>query len=221
VTLIALAVVVVPRLGGDGTPDRDTDTYTVRLGDTISSVAQLHATTSEAVEEENDLTPASSIDPGSQITIPAPASTGRGLPPDLAADGGLLRLRATFEQWAEQHNVPAALLEANAWQESAWSNEKAGTDGAVGISQLSPETVGFVNEELVEGPALDPADPSDNIQLMAVYVDYLLDQTDGSWAATLAAYRVGLSASRANDWDTDTLNYITAAMSLVPDFEAG
>lgn len=221
VTVVALAVVVVPRVtGSDGDTDREIDTYTVRLGDTISSVAQLHATTAEAVEQENDLTPASSIDPGSQITIPLPEPTGRGLPPDLAANGDLLRLRATFEKWAEECNVPAALLEANAWQESAWDNDTLGEDGAVGISQLAPTTIDFINEELVDGPALDPTDPSDNIELMAIYVDYLLEQTDGSWAATLAAYRVGLSASQANAWETDTTNYITAAMSLVPDFEA-
>lgn len=221
VTILALAILVLPRLRADETaPDRTVDTYTVRLGDTISSVAQLHATTSAAIEEANGLTEASSLDPDSQIEVPLPVSTGRGLPPDLAGNGELLPLRDTFTTTAEAHDVPATLLEAIAWQESSWNQDLVGPDGAVGIAQLTPQTIDFVNDELVDGPPLDPSDATDNIELMAIYVDYLLTETEGSWAATLAAYRLGLSASRASAWDTDTTNYITTAMTLVPDFQA-
>lgn len=222
VTIVALAVLVVPRLRSqdDAAPDRSVDTYTVRLGDTISSVAQLHATTSAAIQEANGLTEASSLDPESQIVVPLPVSTGRGLPTDLAGNGDLLALRETFTTMADAHDVPAALLEADAWQESSWNQDLVGPDGAIGIAQLTPQIVDFVNDELVDGPPLDPSDATDNIELMAIYVDYLLTETDGSWAATLAAYRLGLSASLAGTWDTDTTNYITAAMTLVPDFQA-
>lgn len=222
VTITALALVVVPRLGSeDRAPDRAVDTYTVQLGDTISSVAQLHGTTSEALQDANDLTERSSLDPGSQIEIPHPTSADDELPTFLAEDPDLVALRETFALAAETHGVPVALLESLAWQESAWDNDRVGDNGTTGIAQLNDATIEFINDELIVGPALDPDVRADNIELMAAYLDHLLDETEGSWAATVAAYRLGLTASRAGRWDADTHGYITTVLGGVPDFAAG
>ena len=221
VTILALAVLLLPQLTKSDDSAHDTDRYRVRSGDTISSVAQLHAITTEALEEANDLTPSSSLEPGTRITIPPPQPTGRGLPRGLDGNDELLALRPIFEKWAEEYGVPVALLEADLWQESNWDNGAVSPDGAVGIGQLLPETTDFINEELLDeddDDALDPTVPEENIQLAARYFDYLLEQTGDDWAATLAAYFSGLSAAEARPWDTATLDYITGAMSLYPDF---
>jgi soluble lytic murein transglycosylase-like protein len=221
VTILVVVGVVWPRVQPDDGPvDRSIDVYTVQLGDTISSVAQLHGTTKEAIEEANDLTERSSIEPGSQIEVPHPATDESQLPTFLADDPTLMALRPTFATAAEEHDVPVALLESLAWQESAWDNDRIGVGGTVGISQLNESTVDFINDELVVGPALDPTVTADNITLMAAYLDHLLSETDGSWAATVAAYRLGLSASRAEAWDADTQGYITTVVGGTPDFEA-
>jgi len=221
VTIAVLAFVLAPRLGTeDRAPDRSVDTYTVHLGDTISSVAQLHGTTKQALLDANDLTERSSLDPGSQVEIPHPTDADSELPTFLADDPDLLALRESFTAAAETHGVPVALLESLAWQESAWDNDRVGDNGTVGIAQLNDATVEFINDELVVGPALDPDIRAENIELMAAYLDHLLDETDGSWAATVAAYRLGLSASRAERWDADTQGYITTVLAGVPDFEA-
>ena len=219
VTILALAVLVLPQVTKSDETTHDTDTYTVRTGDTLASVAQLHAITTEALEEENDLTPSSSLEPGSRITIPPPQPTGRGLPSGLQNNEELLALRPTFEKWAEEYGVPVALLEADLWQESNWDNDAVSSDGAVGIGQLLPETTDYINEELLDGATLDPTVAEENIQLSARYFDYLLEQTHEDWAAALAAYFSGLSAAEARPWDTATLTYITGAMGLYPDFE--
>jgi soluble lytic murein transglycosylase-like protein len=222
VTVVAVALVAVPRLrSDDGPADRSVDRYTVQLGDTVSSVARLHATPREAIEEANGLSERSSIEPGSQIEVPHPSTDEDELPTFLAEDQSLLALRPTFTTAAETHDVPVALLESLAWQESAWDNDRIGPGGVTGIAQLDEATTEFINDELVVGPALDPDVRADNITLMATYLDPLLDETDGSWAATVAAYRLGLSASRAEAWDADTQNYITTVLGGIPDFEAG
>lgn len=222
VTIAVLGVVLVPRLRlDDSAPDRSIDTYTVQLGDTISSVAQLHGTTKQAINDANGLTERSSLDPGSQIEVPHPTDGDNQLPTFLAEDPDLLALRPTFTSAAEAYGVPVALLESLAWQESAWDNDRVGDDGTVGISQLNDATIDFINDELIAGPALDPGVRAENIELMAAYLDHLLDETDGSWAAAVAAYRLGLSASRAERWDGDTHAYITNVVGGVPDFLAG
>ena len=128
ITIVVVALVVVPRLAGEqATPvDRTVDTYTVRLGDTISSVAQLHGTTKDAVKEANGLTDASSIDPGSQIEVPHPSSDDDELPTFLAADPDLMALRPTFAAAATQYDVPVGLLESLAWQTSTWDADTLG-----------------------------------------------------------------------------------------------
>jgi LysM repeat protein len=219
VTIIALLILVLPRLTQKDDGAHEVDRYTVRSGDTISSVAQLHAITTEDLEEANGLNPSSSLEPGTQITIPPPQPTGNGLPTGLRNNDDLLALRPIFEKWADEYGVPVALLEADLWQESNWDNEAVSPDGAVGIGQLLPATTEYINEELLDGASLDPTVAEENIQLSARYFDYLLDQTDDDWAATLAAYFSGLSAAQARPWDTATLNYITGAMTLYPDFE--
>lgn len=222
ITLVAIALVLAPRVvrERDEPVDRAVDTYTVRLGDTISSVAQLHGTPKEVVQEANGLTDASSIEPGSQIEVPHPTSADDELPTFLAADPDLMALRPTFATVATQYDVPVGLLESLAWQTSAWDADKIGEEGRTGIAQLRPSTVDYINDELVAGPDLDPAVPAEDIELMAAYVDELLHQTEGSWAATVAAYRLGLSAATAQNWDADTLGFITTVLSGVADFEA-
>ena len=224
VTVVVVALFVVPRVReqqATGPADRTVDTYTVTLGDTISSVAQLHGTTRDAVEEANGLTAASSIEPGSQIEIPHPVGEDSELPTFLAADPALVALRPTFAAKAAAYDVPPALLESLAWQVSAWDEDKVGEDGRVGIAQLRPSTVDFINEELVAGPDLDPEVAAESIELMAAYVDELLTETDGSWAATAAAYSLGLNASRTSNWDGDTIGFVTTVLAGVPDFEGG
>lgn len=223
VTVVLVALYVVPRVreGADTPADRSVDTYTVTLGDTISSVAQLHGTTKEAVQEANDLTDRSSIEPGSQIEIPHPTSEDSELPTFLTADPLLVALRPTFAAVAAEYDVPVALLESLAWQVSAWDEDEVGEEGRVGIAQLRPSTVDYINDELVAGPALDPEVAAESIELMAAYVDELLTETDGSWAATVAAYSLGLNASRTSSWDGDTIGFVTTVLAGVPNFEAG
>jgi LysM repeat protein len=220
ITVVVLAALVVPKLtgSGDSSTPYDTDVYEVRSGDTISSVAALHAITNDALQQANGLTSTSSLDPGSPLTIPLPPASG-SYPAGLEGDDDLLALRSTFEEWADEYDVPVVLLEADLWQESAWDNDAVSTDGAVGIGQLLPSTTSYINETLLDGADLDPTDPSDNIQLSAAYFQYLLEGSDGSWAEALASYFAGPTSAQNSAWDSATVAYVTKGMGYLADFQ--
>lgn len=134
VTVVALVALVLPKLAGgsdDTSTPYDTDVYVVRAGDTISSVAAMHAITDDALEAANDLTSTSSLDPGATLTVPLPTPSG-SLPDGLAGNDDLLSLRPTFEKWADEYDVPLPLLEGDLWQESNWNNDAVSSDGALG-----------------------------------------------------------------------------------------
>jgi soluble lytic murein transglycosylase-like protein len=112
------------------------------------------------------------------------------LPASLRADPGRLALRPLFAKWARVYGVPLDLIEAEAWQESGWSNAVVSPDGAVGIGQLLPDTAVFVNQSL--GTNLKLTVPSDNIRMMAAFLGYLLRATGGQVCGAVASYYQGL-----------------------------
>jgi LysM repeat protein len=56
---------------GDSSDDGGGGTYTVRSGDTLSSIAQERGTTVEAIVEANDIEDPDVIDIGQELTIPS------------------------------------------------------------------------------------------------------------------------------------------------------
>ncbi|MEL7210880.1 MAG: LysM peptidoglycan-binding domain-containing protein [Actinomycetota bacterium] len=113
--------------------------YLVRTGDTITSVADLHAVDRDDLMDAHDLTLENSLAPGERLVVPDPP---RGEPPaELTADTNKLRYAAAFEAAEARHDLPPGLLKALAWQESEWVNATVGEDGEQGLGQLHPEVI--------------------------------------------------------------------------------
>jgi soluble lytic murein transglycosylase-like protein len=108
--------------------------------------------------------------------------------------------------WAAAYGVDRGLLEALVWVESGWQPAATGPDGRLGIGQLSPETVTFVEQSLL-GLDMDPLDASDGIRMAARYLRYLLDRTDDDRGA-LAAWNQGLERT-----NTDGISASAAAFA--------
>ena len=237
--LVTISVVAfLATSGGGGGDERAStdhavdDLYTVRTGDTISFVAELHAVSEEALLEENDLTPSDSLRPGDQLLVPHPPTQGREPPAELQSHPTKPQLEPVFDRWAEEYDVAPALVKALAWVQSSWTagaeivdtdedglDEEESDDEGVGIGRLSPETSGFVNSEILGGQRLNPLDVEDGIRLMTAYLGWLLDQNDGDWAAAVAGYRAGLLGPREGPWDLNRTPQITEVLELVPDFQ--
>ena len=94
-----------------------------------------------------------------------------------------------IDRAAALHNIPAELVRAVIWAESAGDAAAISTKGAIGLMQLMPRTAG---EMYVE----DPVDPAQNIMGGTRYLRWLANQFNGDMVLTLAAYNAGPDAVR-------------------------
>ena len=194
-------------------------TYVVRSGDTLSSIAARYGTTSSAIARANRITNPNLIVIGRKLSIPqgASASDPTGLPAKLLAHPDRVALRPTFESWAANYGVPADVLEAMCWVESGWQRTVVSSTGAQGIGQLQPATVDVVRR-MIGIPTLDPFNTGDNIRMSARFLRYLLDGVGGDVPTALAAYYQGLRSVRTSPILAETKTYVAAVMAFRPMF---
>lgn len=223
VALAALFVVGRDDTGAGSAPrDRnDPSLYTVRTGDTLTAVAELHGVEVDALLEHLDLTLADSLTPGDRIEIPPIPVEGHAWPERLVADPVHASQAPWFEELAAEYDVPTALLQSLAWVISAWDNESVNGDGDLGIGRIDLSLVGFINDELIPGDALvDPRSPEGNIELMAALVGHLLEVTGGDHANTVATYFLDRTEPSPATWDLRLRGFVTSVLERVPDFES-
>jgi len=151
-------------------------TTTTLPGPSASTATTTTTTTTTAPPPAPAATTTSTVAPAA--TVPDPTVIGsRSLSP-------------LFEKWAGVYSVPKGLLEAIAWKESNWKPDAIGPSGHLGIAQISPSTIAFIEANLL-GLRTDPLSPSDGIRLEARYLRYLIDRTPDERLA-LAAWNQGL-----------------------------
>jgi soluble lytic murein transglycosylase-like protein len=101
------------------------------------------------------------------------------------------RYAAALHWAAGSAGISDALLAALVWQESRWNPAAISNKGAVGLTQLMPQTA----HEL----GVDPIDPYANLLGGAKYLRQLLNSFDGNVEKALAAYNAGPGrVARAN-----------------------
>jgi len=94
-----------------------------------------------------------------------------------------------IDRAAALYNVPAELVRAVIWAESAGDAAAISRAGAIGLMQLMPRTAGDMYVE-------DPVDPAQNIMGGTRYIRWLANQFNGDMLLTLAAYNAGPEAVR-------------------------
>ena len=94
-----------------------------------------------------------------------------------------------IDRAAQLYNVPAELVRAVIWAESAGDAGAVSRTGALGLMQLMPRTAGDMYVQ-------DPVDPAQNIMGGTRYLRYLANQFNGDMLLTLAAYNAGPEAVR-------------------------
>jgi len=193
--------------------------YRVRRGDTSTSVARMHGWDVEHLLDVWGLTLSDSLEPSSVLPIPPLPVEGHAWPPALATDPSRAQLHPTFVRIADEYGVPAPLVEALAWEVSQWDSTLVDEDAEVGIGRLDPETVRWLDEQIVHEP-LDPRSAESNIRLTTAYLAHLLEATGGDHAATLAAYYEELHSAYTAPWDLDVVAFVHRVLTRVPDFEA-
>ncbi len=200
-------------------------THEVMAGETLSGIAARYGVSVAALAEANGIADVHHIRSGDALAVP---SGGAGTPPAPRSSGGTgtagyparlqtsperLALVPRFEHWAAVSGVPVDLLMAMTWLESGWQNDVVSPVGAMGIGQLMPDTVTWM-EDIVIGEPLDPTDPDDNIRMSARYLRWLLDRTEGDAATALAGYYQGLGAVRTSGVFPSTRVYVADVLSF-------
>jgi soluble lytic murein transglycosylase-like protein len=222
-TTTALCVLAVTALaiGGQASVSRASaapQTYVVKPGDTLTSIASRYGTTVSALASANKVRNPNVIVIGTRLAIPAgqsPAGSGV-LPAKLRAHPDRVMLRPLFEKWASTFHVAPDLLEALAWVESGWQTSVVSRTGAIGIGQLEPATVAFTSALI--GMQLNPYSPNDNIRMSARFLRYLLDRTGNNVTLSVGAYYQGLRSIMAGIALPDTWLYVAAILASRPSF---
>lgn len=200
--------------------------YTVVAGDTLSGIAAAQGVSVSALVAANGISNPNLIRVGTVLTVPsasgaAPAGGGATTPATGTSSGLPLRLQQSparqayipiFEHWAAANGIPADLLMAMTWLESGWQNAAVSHTGAVGIGQLMPDTVEFM--ELLIGRDLDPQVVEDNIRMSARYLRWLLGRYGGDPARSLAAYYQGPASIERGGLLAETETYVADVLAL-------
>ena len=222
---LAVLTLLAVGFGGQAATGR---TYKVRKGETLTSVAKRHRTTVQALAQANGIKNVNRIAAGTVLTLPGgpatptlrravatpkpPRKVSAKLPAKLRQSKDRLALFGHLDAAAARYGVPADLFKAMTWQESGWQNDKVSSTGAMGVGQLMPDTVDFVNEVLLRAK-LDPGKPEDNIRMSARFLRYLLDQNGGDVAKALGSYYQGLASMRRRGPLPETNAYVAAVQA--------
>jgi soluble lytic murein transglycosylase-like protein len=122
--------------------------------------------------------------------------------------------------------VPAALMEAVAWQESGWQSDIASCDGGNGVMQIQQATASWMNKRF--GTSYDYTTLSGNVAIGAEYLEWLIayfgensfghhyDITDPDLLAAVAgAYNAGPNAVQFANGHTVVSSYAANVMALM------
>lgn len=173
-----------------------------------------------------DPAPAPVAPPPTPPPPPAPAPLPAPVPPLMPADKIVPLERAAMKpiliQAASESGLPADLVLAQAWAESAWQVDAVSSAAAVGVLQITGETVDFISRQLLglDRP-LDALNPADNARMGTRYMTHLLGKTDNNLRQALIAYNQGLGALRRNGPYAEAQRYADRVIALRPMFMAG
>jgi LysM repeat protein len=202
--------------GGGGAPS---GTYTVKVGDTLASIASRHGTSVSSIVQANKIKNPNVVVIGTRLSIPAGGSSsgGGGLPAKLQAHPERLVLQPVFDRWAARNGIPSDLLKALCWIESGWQTSVVSHTGAVGVGQLMPAAVTHMRG-VIGVPTLNPKVPEDNIRMSARLLHTLLDQTGGDVRLAVASYYQGPTSVRLIGLLPDTQAYVGAVLAFRASF---
>ena len=196
--------------------------YTVRPGDTLSSLAAGAGTTIEAMAAMNGLDPDGVLVAGTVIKLPGGAPTpARAAEPapepvvpaaDPAPTPGFVGA-GDIQSVASQHGVSPSLAAAIAWQESGFNNAMVSSANARGVMQVMPGTWDYVQQNLAQRQ-LDPSSATDNVHAGVMYLKRLLDETGGDENTAIAGYYQGLQSVRDRGLYDDTQQYVNNVQAL-------
>lgn len=213
--------------------------YTVRPGDTVTSIARRSGTSIHAITDRNHLRSAHTIAIGQRLVVrrttrviassgvttvtvsagSASASAARhraqlrsmSLPSKAKA-------RATVARTARRYGVPVSLAVAVSYQESGFQQRVVSGVDAIGVMQVLPRTAASLSRQV--GRDLDMLDYRDNITAGVLLLRQLM-RSEGSSHDALAGYYQGVGSIAAKGLLPQTHAYIRSIQVLQKRFVRG
>jgi LysM repeat protein len=178
--------------------------HLVRVGDTLTAIAQRYRTTVPLLARANGLDPSRYLLAGARLKIPM----ARGTP--VIADPFDVRL--SLSHWSDHYGVDARLARALAWQESGFNNRLVSSAGAMGVMQLLPQTWDYVETVLVGSQI--PHTVDGNVHAGVAYLHQLLSEFHGDKRLALGAWYQGAAAVRKNGLYAETKTFVANVLAL-------
>jgi N-acetylmuramoyl-L-alanine amidase len=204
---------------GSGAPPAGA--YTVRPGDTLSSIAGRSGVPMIAVANMNGVDPARplligtvlKLPTGAQLTSSTPAPSNTVVPNAPPYPTAERVSSTTISEIAAAHGVPASLASAIGWQESGFNNDLVSSANARGVMQILPGTWSWINSNLAVSP-LNASSAADNVHAGVLYLGQLLRDTGYNVPETIASYYQGLDSVRREGMLPATREYVNSVMAL-------
>jgi soluble lytic murein transglycosylase-like protein len=197
--------------------------YTVRVGDSLSSIAAQAGVSMQQLAWMNGLDPSHYLLAGTVLKLPTGASTpasastpapAQTVIPAAAPNPTPERVTSSqIAQVAAQHGVPGGLASAIAWQESGFNNAMVSNANARGVMQIMPGTWDWVNRNL-GGNGLNPNSALDNVRGGVLYLRQLLNDFGGDQNSAIAAYYQGEGAVKSRGLYPETQQYVSSVNAL-------
>ena len=188
--------------------------YVVQPGDSLSGIAWQYSVSIDVLQVANDISDADYIYIGQLLTIPSAYS--EPAPPALAFPDRPWdpSLEAMIDDIASFEGVNAGLVKAVATVESGWNQWAISYAGAIGIMQVMPGTVLWLETDVFGFDFNERESAWDNVRLGVRYLRILLDATGGDYYDAVAAYYQGLSPTEAGVYYTGTADYASTVLAV-------
>jgi LysM repeat protein len=178
--------------------------HLVRVGDTLTAIAQRYRTSVPLLARANGLDPNRYLLAGARLRIPTVART-----PVLADP---FDVRLSLSRWSSHYGVDERLARALAWMESGFNNGLVSSAGATGVMQLLPQTWDYVETVLV-GRQI-PHTVDGNVHAGLAYLHQLLGEFSGDKQLALGAWYQGAAAVRKHGLYAETKTFVANVLAL-------
>lgn len=185
-------------------------THVVEEGDTLTDIAARYGVSMDAISEANGIEDANQIFISQVLTIPG------GTP---VARVSRVEAEAILRSAEAEFGLPRGLLLALAWQESGWQQGIVSDAGAVGITQILPDTADWAIEQFVPDAHNWQGSAKDNARMGAAVLAYYLHRTGGDVRLSLAAYYQGWRSLQERGMFDETVDYVNNVLALAHDYQ--
>lgn len=234
----AQAVAVAPSSSAPATPVVASGSYTIRSGDTLTSIAAKNNVSLADLMQANNLKATSTIYAGKKLTLPgtvAPASSSAPTalvpstflnytyPEAVVAQANVnkaalmaapvpsaAQMKQIISSTASKMGVDPSLALAFAWQESGFNAQAVSPANAIGAMQVIPQSGEWASD--LVGRHLNLLDPYDNVTAGVAIIRALVSTSDSTENA-IAGYYQGQTSVSMYGMYPDTKDYVAAVQA--------